>query len=407
MNLETLQPQGKQIGFHKLETDGKGSVYVTWSIERQVEGGRWRTVEVRRRHSSDFGTTWTGDLLTWIPKGTINYPTPWTGPDGAMRMIWKGQENDTTGLFFSRTNQGSATWLPAPIRIDGPQSDSVPAQSKEPAFSPPEWPDISRDQDGRLFVAWQQGRGNPLNIYFSQSLDSGATWLRPGIQVDTSQEKSSVSRIPHIATDGGGGVYVVWEDLRHKQVAIHFNRSVDLGATWLNEDIWLTSIRPEGVHAWAPIITSDRQGRVYVVWHEGVDYFDTLYFTSSPDRGITWLHRPRQLDHHGRDASSESARLANDDDGHVYVAWGEKGQTMESILFNHSSDAGETWLPRPLRLNSGGTKTRVRVPRMSVDGRGTVYVVWSSDRNGKLDLFLNRSTDHGATWLPQELQVTR
>jgi hypothetical protein len=182
---------------------------------------------------------------------------------------------------------------------------------------------------------------------------------------------------------------------------------VDLGATWLNEDIWLTSIRPEGVHAWAPIITSDRQGRVYVVWHEGVDYFDTLYFTSSPDRGITWLHRPRQLDHHGRDASSESARLANDDDGHVYVAWGEKGQTMESILFNHSSDAGETWLPRPLRLNSGGTKTRVRVPRMSVDGRGTVYVVWSSDRNGKLDLFLNRSTDHGATWLPQELQVTR
>ena len=407
VNLETPQTRGKRIGFHKLETDGKGHVFVTWSIESEVAGGRWRTVELRRRHSSDFGTTWTGPAIAWIAQGTMTYPTPLTGPDGEMMVIWKGREESTSGLFFSRTSQGSTDWLPAPIRIDSPQPGSVLEGSQQATPSEPEWPDTSRDQEGRLFVAWQQVREPSARIHFDRSLDLGATWLTPDIRVDTSKEESSISRIPRIATDGRGGAYMIWEDFRSGQAAIHFNRSVDLGATWLREDIRLGPERPSGVNAFFPQITSDRQGRVYVVWHEGFEGFDTIHFTRSVDRGTTWLLRPRQVDHHGSDATSEAARLVNDDDGHVYVAWGEQGKTTTSVWFNHSSDAGETWLPRPIRLDSGGTKTRVRVPRMSVDGKGTIYVVWSGDRSGKLDLFLNRTTDHGETWLPQELQITR
>lgn len=407
VNLETPQTRGKRIGFHRLGTDRKGHVFATWSIESEVAAGRWRTVELRWRHSSDFGTTWPGPATAWIAQGIINYPTPLTGPDGEMMVIWKGREENTSGIFFSRTSQGSPDWLPAPIRIDSPEPGSVLEGEQQATPSEPEWPDISRDQEGRLFVAWQQERGPSMRIHFDRSLDLGATWLTPDIRVDTSKEEPSVSRIPKIATDGHGAVYVVWETFRGQQAAIHFNRSVDLGATWLGEDIRLGPERPTGVSAFAPQITSDRQGRVYVVWHEGFEGFDAIHFTRSVDRGTTWLLRPRQVDRHGSDATSESARLANDDDGHVYVAWGEQGKTTTSVLFNRSSDAGETWLPRPIRLDGGGTTTRARVPRMSVDGKGTINVVWSGNRGGKFDLFLNRSTDHGETWLAQEVQITR
>jgi hypothetical protein len=38
-------------------------------------------------------------------------------------------------------------------------------------------------------------------------------------------------------------------------------------------------------------------------------------------------------------------------------------------------------------------------PQIGVDARaGTLYVCWSDFRNGDVDVFLSRSTDHGRTW---------
>jgi len=405
VNIETAKPQGKRIGFHKLETDGKANIYVTWSIEKEVENHRWRTTEIRRRRSPDFGATWLEPLTTWVPKSASNYPTSLTGVDGEMMMIWYGIEESANGLFFSRTREGGTAWLPAPIRIDNHPPRPTPEQ--RPASRPPAWPHLARDKDGRLYVAWEEGDGDSNRIYFNRSLDQGMTWLMPAIRVDTSPKEGYISRTPRVTTDALGGVYTAWEDLRNDRIEIYFNRSLDQGMTWLEQDVRLSPVRPDKEPAYFPQLSSDRRGRVYVLWRASWDAPESLYFLSSVDRGTTWLLRPRRVDNHAQGVSSVGPRLAHDDDGHVYVVWGEEGLEKKAILFNRSSDSGDTWLSQPIRLDTGGGKLGVRRPRMTIDAEGVVYVVWSSDRNGKFDLFLNRSKDHGTSWLPQELQVTR
>lgn len=405
VNLETAQPQGKRIGFHKLETDGKGNVYAVWSIEHETGSKRWRTTEVRRRRSPDFGATWPEALTTWVPKGAINYPTSLTGVDGEMMMIWTGIEENTNGLFFSRTREGGTAWLPAPIRIDNHLPRPTPEERR--VSRPPAWPMLARDKAGRLFVAWEEGDGDSTRIYFSRSLDQGVTWLMPAIRVVTSPKDASISRTPLITTDDLGGIYTAWEDFRNGRIEIFFNRSLDQGMTWFKQDLRLSPDRPDKEAAFLPQLSSDRQGRVYVLWKANWDAPESLYFISSVDRGTTWLLRPRRVDNHTQEVSSVGPRLAHDDDGHVYVVWGEERLKEKAILFNRSSDSGDTWLSQPIRLDTGGGKLGVRLPRMTIDAEGVIYVIWSSDRNGKPDLFLSRSKDHGTSWLPKELQVTR
>ena len=88
------------------------------------------------------------------------------------------------------------------------------------------------------------------------------------------------------------------------------------------------------------------------------------------------------------------------------MAWAEREtqKTGTAIRFNRSSDYGESWLPWPIRLSNEVGQKGVRLPRMSVGADGAIDVVWSGE--GRLKLFFNRSTDHGDTWLPKEMQIT-
>jgi hypothetical protein len=92
------------------------------------------------------------------------------------------------------------------------------------------------------------------------------------------------------------------------------------------------------------------------------------------------------------------------------MVWLERGEKEDSIRFTRSSDYGATWLDADVRIdsdNAGKGESSLRYPRRSADTTGKLYVVWSSDQKTGYKLFLNRSTDHGATWLPREIQITR
>ncbi len=413
IRVDSTESRGTRFGFHGVETNGRGIISVAWSIERRVDKF-WRVQEVRRRQSRDFGATWPGTHLAWRFERPSNYPLPRSGEDGEWYLFWVEKEaGGGNGLFFNRTLVGGDAWSGAPIalRRTGVTQDSD-AQRQRRTPPPPliAWPSLASDGLGRFYLAWQEELTDGDIVAFNRSLDGGRTWLDSAPRLSTHSAHGVISRIPHVALDGAGGVYVVWEDTRDKATDVYFNRSVDHGATWLPEDLRLTVDRPPSAYSFSPVILSDRSGRLYLAWYEHRDVRYSLYFNRSEDRGRTWLPHPIRIDHHGKDATSHGFKLWIDDAGHVYMVWLERGEKEDSIRFNRSRDYGATWLDGDVRLDSdspGRGEGGSRFPRMSTDGSGRLYVVWSGDRAGGYKLFLNRSTDHGATWLAQEIQITR
>ena len=92
----------------------------------------------------------------------------------------------------------------------------------------------------------------------------------------------------------------------------------------------------------------------------------------------------------------------------VYVAWSHR----ESIYFNKSLDGGTTWMPKSKVVMAipGGWNQEIPgiyrangMPILLSDlsngpNRGNLYLCWSDERNGDVDVFVSSSSDGGEHW---------
>ena len=90
-------------------------------------------------------------------------------------------------------------------------------------------------------------------------------------------------------------------------------------------------------------------------------------------------------------------------DGEFYAAWqARKPQTGDKfVVFRSSRDHGATW-SEPRLLN---TEPKAFAPAIASDRAGGVYVAWPDERGYTTGIFVNRSLDRGATWMPQEVRI--
>lgn len=103
-------------------------------------------------------------------------------------------------------------------------------------------------------------------------------------------------------------------------------------------------------------------------------------------------------------------------DGRLYVIW-IRLLTDGKIMIDSSNDGGVSFGPDRLVANVSvvpqnfvkGIYRVPTIPAAAIDSTkgahdGTIYVVWNDFRNGDVDIYLTRSTDHGQTFSePQRL----
>lgn len=139
-----------------------------------------------------------------------------------------------------------------------------------------------------------------------------------------------------------------------------------------------------------------------------------ILFSVSHDQAQTWSPAVSISEIEGDciddDKTTEGAVPAAGIDGEYYVVW----SYGEKIYFDISADMGKTWLEKDMVIATqpGGWAFDIPgisrcngMPVVKVDHsnratRGTIYVSWSDQRNGKedTDVWLISSYDKGKTW---------
>ena len=92
----------------------------------------------------------------------------------------------------------------------------------------------------------------------------------------------------------------------------------------------------------------------------------------------------------------------------VYAVWADcrnwSAGTWD-IYFNRSTDGGRTWMPSDVKINQSSMNGDVaRDPQIAISGRN-VYVSWLELRGGSDGIWLNRSANRGLTWQPVDQQI--
>jgi hypothetical protein len=315
--------------------------------------------------SVDTGHTWTENTLT-SSYGVWGDPTIVVDTLGDFYFFHLS--NPSFGSWIDRivcqktTNNGT-TWS------DGSYTglNGTKAQDKQ-------WCAVDRTNN-HLYVTWTQfdhygspNAGDSSIILFSKSTDLGTTWSSP---VRINEEAGNCldddytveGAIPTVGPNGE--IYVGWAG----PAGLVFNKSLDQGATWLNQEI-LVDPMPGGWNYYIPGI--NRSNGLPVV---GCDL----------SNGV----------HHGT----------------IYMNWSDQrnGATNTDIWLAKSTDGGQTW-SAPNRVNDDNSNKHQFATWMAIDQtNGYLYFVFYDRRNytsDSTDVYMALSIDGGTTFINKKISAS-
>ena len=366
VRIENDPPGLSDSTFPRIAADGS-TVYVVWQERRNfVDPGKLSPgydPDVFFNRSTDGGLTWLPQdvrLDSGVPFTLVVDAEPRMAASGSnVYVVWEDPQSwATPSIYFNASSDGGNTWL-GPARIDN-QSTSIGNTN----------PRLAADGSD-VYVAWEFN--SPSDILFNRSTDGGATWLPADIRLDSGPANSGWSLFPVLALEGSS-LYAAWIDTRSGTTEIFFNRSLTNGTTWLASDFSI----PGSATSTNPFLATS-EASVYATWQSTRGGSTHLYFNRSLDNGSNWLPSPVRLDTGtpaGSGRANSPAIAAHD--ANVYVVWGDRRNGQEDIYFNRSADRGTTWLPAPIRLDTGSPPgaTASGAPQIALAG-GEPYTIWA------------------------------
>ena len=233
------------------------------------------------------------------------------------------------------------------------------------------WCAIDRN-DNTIYLTWTQfdvygskASTDSSLILFSKSTDAGLTWT-PALRINKDagdcidSDNTVEGAVPAIGPNGE--VYVSWAGPK----GIVFDRSLDKGNTWLDEEI-----------AVDPMPT-------------GWDYKVPGIFRANglPVTACDLSHGPNH--------------------GTIYINWSDQrnGENDTDIWLAKSTDGGNTW-SSPIRVNDDGPGNQQFFTWMAIDQTtGFLYFVFYDRRQYKdelTDVYIAVSTDGGQTFINRRI----
>ncbi len=354
--------------------------------------------------SQDTGKTWIAGNLVSEENGVWGDPALMVDTMGDFYFFHLSNPpsgNWVDRIVCQKTSDLATTWTPG--TYTGLNGTKV--QDKE-------WP-VVNTTNNHIYITWTEfdhyNSTDPLDssrIMFSKSLDAGDTWTSAKqinkVDGDCADDDNTVEgAMPAVGPNGE--IYVVWAGPE----GLVFDRSVDEGETWLDEDIFISDF-PNG---WAydipgiyranglPIIKCDlsdglHRGTIYINWTDqrnGENDTD-VWLAKSTDGGNTWSAPIRVNDDPAGKQQFFTWMDIDQTTGYLYFVFYDRrhySDNQTDVYLALSKDGGETFINRkisesPFTPNPGvffGDYTNITVHD------GIVRPIWTRLQNDQLSVW--------------------
>lgn len=332
------------------------------------------------------------------PNGTMAWPETLVladapGNQGKVRMAalsggdfvftWEDQRNEDPDIYAQKVNLSGQTLWTEPFVVYG--------DSGTPTFAPQLNPRIVATSDNAVIVIWEDHRLDSQNPdLFAQKVTSAGTlaWGNAGIALSVAD---FAQLAPRMDSDGNGGCYVVWDDLRNGNSP--------------NDDVYAQHLSSTGTSLWEangrPVCTAPNQQNSGLIKVAGNNVFVNWMDIRNGSVGIYY-----QVFN-----SAGNAQLANN--GQV-VFWGLSGDTPldNYLILPRANDAVIIWQDtrlanngyqiyfqflhpdgsvqfeangRPVTLPTGADQI---TPSAAVTPDGKIAVAWEDKRNDNPKIYM-------------------
>jgi hypothetical protein len=296
------------------------------------------------------------------------------------------------------------SWLGS-MEIAAGRGERGPWRMNESRFDYVDDPAVAIDERGEAAVAWvDQAR---KDVFFRRFSAGGAPL---GAPVNVSRSPAVFSWLPRVvlAPQEPRRIFVLWQEIIFSGGShggeILFARSEDGGKAFsrplnLSNSIGGDGkgrITPEIWHNGSLDLAAGAEGAVFAAWTE---YEGTLWFSRSNDGGGSFS-RPRRIAGSGVEKPARAPSLALGPQRALYLAWTLGDDDAADIRVARSEDGGASFREPLIVAPSPGYSD---APKLAVDARGILHLVYAESSGGPFDrshIRYTRSTDGGRSFEP-------
>lgn len=315
---------------------------------------------------------------------------------GNIYVVW--EDNRLTGaskIMAQKYNPSKNAQWP---NTTAPEDQYVSTSNKKTV------PDVLVDQSGNLYAAWGDGENGQEDIFIAKllSTDGSAIWNH---KVVTNADNFD-QRYPRIAlTDNGtqATTTLVWQD----------NRS----GNW---DIYVQNINSSGNNQWTPefkanrdsgttdqyepMVITSQSGDIYIVWTDERNGDKDIYLAKyASTSNFLWEIK---ANNDGGVTSQYQADIAKDSGDNIYLSWTDERNGDKDIYMQkyNPSDGSSVW-PNDKKINSIADTSNQYSPSMAINSTNNIYLVWTDDRNGDLDIYAQMTDNNGDILWPDDVRI--
>lgn len=245
-------------------------------------------------------------------------------------------------------------------------------------------PSIAAGQGNDVYVAWHDNRNGLGDVFLSRSLDGGATWMNE-VRADSDAMGSHDSQNASVAADTAGNVYVAWQDVRTgRSFDLYVRSSTDRAASFAGPDRRIDTA-PGDLDSFAPIALALPMNRAVVLWQDFRAGRLNVFANFTRDQGATWAMRD-VLVMGGSPGRSNAFDLSASAAGNLVVAaWSDDRSGRRDIYANFSLDGGQTFQPQDVRMDTGMAGGADSETPSVYAAHGIAHVVWVDRRNDQIN----------------------
>jgi hypothetical protein len=276
---------GSKWGYARSPTicpDGNGGAVVAWVQGTQTTGWDIAAVHISGTGAPAEGWSVAGNSICAAP-GHQDAPNLVPDQAGGAVIAWQDGRGQYQEPFVQHvTSDGNALWGP-----DGSALCQYPTRNGATVYSGADSicsASVASDGAGGIYVVWTDYRkalGFGSGDIYAQHIEANGSlssgWPAGGLAVCAADGEQ---RLAKVAGDGSGGLYVAWQDFRDDNeghvFAQHIDGSGRPGPSWEANGVRLC--RTPG-HRYAPVIAADKTGGAVVAWEDARGGSPRIYAT--------------------------------------------------------------------------------------------------------------------------------
>jgi hypothetical protein len=291
------------IQFPTITADGNGNFYAFW---RYVETAAQDSLNSQPLDSQIYLAVWDGQAWSQpndiLSASELYFPSAVADDQGQLHLLVMGSLNTYLYTSTETRNAASAAAWSKPVQL----LDGNPHAS------------ITLGPDGELLVVI--GRTGNNGVALLRSKDNGKSWSDP-IYVTPPLAKNASADFPKLVIGKDGVYHLVWTEFQYPAgfppLGIYYSRSVDQGASW-SDPFQLAGNGYTQVN-----LAVSSSGEVFTAWN-GMAGIQGRYFRLSKDNGFTWAE-VETIPSRGVSGSDGQPQLALDAQGQLHLTMTDAG----------------------------------------------------------------------------------